>query len=145
MSRTITINGLPIANARQPLALHITAKDVKTAKIKRPDYCVVAQALKREQHALEVRVHLGRVYVRTTPNEWTRYITPGSLRNEIIAFDRGGTFATGVHTLGGFGPVKLAKSGKTQGTRPPKKKTKKAAKRGPYHMVTDVRTGPVYA
>jgi hypothetical protein len=80
------INGLPIKNAVQSLLIHITGPDIKSARPKRPDFCVVALAIKREMRAKEVRVHLGRVYVRTTGAHWTRYITPGSLRAEIISF-----------------------------------------------------------
>jgi hypothetical protein len=106
---------------------------------------VVAQAVKRELHAKEVRVHLGRVYVRTTSTHWTRYITPGSLRAEIISFDRGGRFALGVHTLGAV-PIGQ-RTGKTQGT---KKKpgaprfTGTGHKRRAYHAVRDVRTSPAF-
>jgi hypothetical protein len=138
------INGLPIRNATESLLLHITGPDVKSARIKRPDFCVVAQAVKRELHAKEVRVHIGRVYVRTTGTHWTRYITPGSLRAEIISFDRGGTFALGVHTLQKIGPVKTHHAGKTQGTRKAGKQTKTGKKRRAYHAVRDVRTSPAF-
>jgi len=141
------INGLPIKNAVESLLIHITGPDVKSARPKRPDFCVVALAIKREMRAREVRVHLGRVYVRTTGTHWTRYITPGSLRTEIISFDRGGRFALGVHTLGKFGPVKLKKAGKTQGTRKPlaaPRFTGTGHKRRAYHAVRDVRTSPAF-
>jgi len=139
------INGLPIRNATTSLLLHITGPDVKSARIKRPDFCVVALAIKREMRAKEVRVHLGRVYVRTTGAHWTRYITPGSLRAEIISFDRGGRFALGVHTLQAV-PVGQ-RTGKTQGAK--KKKgaprfTGTGHKRRAYHAVRDVRTSPAF-
>jgi hypothetical protein len=138
-----TIDGLPIRNAAESLLLHITGADIKNARPKRPDFCVVAMAIKREMRAREVRVHLGRVYVRTAAH-WTRYITPGSLRTEIISFDRGGRFALGVHTLGKFGPVKRAKAGKTQGTRKPGKYKPSGKKRRAYHAVRDVRLSPAF-
>lgn len=138
------INGLPIVNAAESLLLHITGADIKNARPKRPDFCVVALAVKREMHVKEVRVHLGRVYVKSSPHFWTRYITPGSLRTEIISFDRGGRFSIGVHTLGKFGPVKRAKAGKTQGTRNPAKPKPTGKKRRAYHAVRDVRTSPAF-
>ena len=139
------INGLPIKNAVQSLLIHITGPDIKSARPKRPDFCVVALAIKREMRAKEVRVHLGRVYVRTTASSWTRYVTPGSLRAEIISFDRGGRFALGVHTLGGIPPSQS--TGKTQGAK--KKKgaprfTGTGHKRRAYHAVKDVRTSPAF-
>lgn len=140
-----TIDGLPIRNAAKSLLLHITGPDIKSARPKRPDFCVVALAIKREMRAQEVRVHLGRVYVRTTGTHWTRYVTPGSLRAEIISFDRGGRFALGVHTLQAV-PVGQ-RTGKTQGT---KKKpgaprfTGTGQKRRAYHAVRDVRLSPAF-
>jgi len=143
MSREI--NGLPIVNATKKLILNITPKDIKTAKPKRPDCCVVAQACKRELHAQEARVHLGRVYLKLDNKKWLRFLTPGSLRSEIIAFDRGGDFSLGEHVLGRIGPVKA--SGKRQGTnkdrnlKAPQKRKKLA---GPRHVVTGVRDGAPY-
>ena len=141
------INGLPIKNAAQSLLIHITGPDIKSARPKRPDFCVVALAIKREMRAKEVRVHLGRVYVRTTGAHWTRYLTPGSLRAEIISFDRGGRFALGVHTLGAVTQINHKLAGKTQGAK--KKKgaprfTGTGHKRRAYHAVRDVRTSPAF-
>ena len=138
------IDGLPIRNATESLVLHITGPDVKSARIKRPDFCVVAQAVKRETRAKQVRVHLGRVYVRTTGTHWTRYITPGSLRTEIISFDRGGSFSLGVHTLGKIGPVKTHHAGKTQSRHKKGKQIPTGKKRRAYHSVKDVRTSPAF-
>jgi len=141
------INGLPILNANKCLTLHITGPDVKSAKKKRPDFCVVANAVRRETRAKEVRVHLGRVYVRTTPTEWIRYVTPRSLRTEIITFDRGGTFSLGVHTLGAVPITKRKKAGKRQGAEKEPgapRFTGTGHKRKKAHVVTDVRTSPAF-
>jgi hypothetical protein len=101
------INGLPIKNATKSMLLHITGPDVKSARPKRPDFCVVAQAVKREMRAKEVRVHLGRVYVRTTASSWTRYVTPGSAcAPRSSASTVAVRFALGVHTLGVIPPAK---------------------------------------
>jgi hypothetical protein len=45
-----------------------------------------------------VRVHIGRIFVET-PKEWVRYKTPHTLRDEIVAFDRGGEFLPGSHEV----------------------------------------------
>ena len=141
------IDGLPIKNATESLLIHITGPDVKSARPKRPDFCVVALAVKREMRAKEVRVHIGRVYVRTTGTHWTRYVTPGSLRAEIISFDRGGRFALGVHTLRAVTQMNHKLTGKTQGAK--KKKgaprfTGTGKKRRAHHAVRDVRTSPAF-
>jgi len=142
-----TINGLPITNATKAITLHITGPDVKSARVKRPDFCVVAQAVKREMRAKEVRVHLGRVYVRTTASSWTRYITPGSLRTEIISFDRVGVFPLGVHKRLAVPPCTLKKAGKTQGTKKAPRAprfTGTGTKRSAPHTVANVRTSPAF-
>jgi hypothetical protein len=88
------IDGLPVYDAKRPISITVTAKDVANAKRKSPGACVAALAAMRGLHAKEVRVHLGRVYVRHTQS-WLRYETKPRLRNEIIAYDRGGTFEPG--------------------------------------------------
>jgi len=132
-----SIENLPIYDAKKAILLSVTDNDCSRADRKEPDSCAVARACRRELHALDVRVHLGRVYVKTNKGSWTRYITPPALRSEIIAFDRGGTFAAGVFTLSAPQPTKQA-SGKRQGSN---KRTvaKSLTKRRPPHVVKDVR------
>lgn len=135
------IDGKPIINAKRGAKLTITAADIKNADVKVPDSCAVARACRRELHAKEVRVHLGRVYVRTNDGNWTRYITPDAMRSEIIAFDRGGAFAPGEYNLRAPGPTRL--TGKAQGSLKNKTRSKKLQKkRAKPHIVTDVRVGP---
>lgn len=138
----LEIDGLPIINAKKPLKLTVTKADCKNGDPKHPDTCAAARCLMRELHASEVRVHLSRVYVKTTPDKWTRYLTTKPLRTEIIAFDRGGAFAPGTYHLMGVKESLRSRNGK------PKKPIKKAGtrpqngNRNKRHVVTDVRTGP---
>ena len=134
------ISNMPVINAVKNFTLHITKEDVRGADTKKPNSCVVAKACKRSLHAKEVRVHLGRVYVNTNNKNWLRYLTPGSLRSEIIAFDRGGSFTLGKHTLGAIGPRKS--SGKRQGTNKDVPRDKHKKRQGVRHVVKNVRTGP---
>lgn len=138
------IDGLPIMDAKKPAILKITKNDIDKADRKEPADCAVARACRRDLHVKEVRVHLGRVFVRQNEGNWLRYMTPRSLRSEIIAFDRGGAFAPGEYTLPAPHPSKKA-AGKRQGsarnaTRP--RGAKSAKKRRAPHIVTDVRNGP---
>ncbi len=138
MSRVLRIDGLPIINARAPITLTVNDKDIEGGDIKKPDQCAFARCCRRAAHAKEVRVHLGRVYIRTNNTNWVRFITPPSLRTEIIAFDRGGEFAPGSYTLPA--PSKAKRTGKRQGSN---KSTPRAGKkRRKPHIVTNVRTGP---
>jgi hypothetical protein len=136
------IDGKPVLDAKKPIVLNITPNDIAKADRKEPADCAVARACRRELHAKEVRVHLGRVYVRQNEGNWLRFMTPRSLRSEIIAFDRGGSFEPGEHKLAAPQPSKRA-TGKRQGSVKPKGRPKsRGPKRRAPHVVTDVRGGP---
>lgn len=138
------IDGLPIIDAKRPLTLNITERDIKGADVQDPADCVVARACRRELLAKEVRVHLGRVYVRTNKGNWNRYITPKAMRTEIIAFDRGGKFEPQSFELKTPSEAKQA-SGTRQGTRSRYKNSRnnpnRKKRRSPI-VVRNVRTGP---
>ncbi len=94
------INGKKVVDATKKLKIHITQRDAKIGDNKNPSGCAAALAVKRDaSDCISARVHIGRVYVET-PTKWIRYQTPDSLRSEIIAFDRGGTFDPGDYLLG---------------------------------------------
>lgn len=136
-----TLDGLPVLNAKRGVKLHVIDNDIKRADRKVPEDCVVARTCRRQMHAKEVRVHLGRVYVRQNAGNWLRYMTPRSLRTEIISYDRGGRFEPGEYHLSA--PTPTARKAGHQGSawaRP--KKGRKGKKRRPMHVVTDVRIGP---
>lgn len=133
------IDGKIIVDAKRSVTLHISKADVAKSDRKRPESCAAANCIKRELHAKEVRVHLSRVYIRTNEGNWQRYVTPDNLRSEIIAFDRGGSFAPGEYKLIPFQPshrlAKKRKSGKSG-------KFPQRGNRQKPHVVKDVRTGP---
>lgn len=131
-NQIMTIDGMPVYNAKKPLYIHITKHDVKIGKKKSPAECAAAISAKREMKADEVRVHLGRTYVRKG-KEWQRYLTPGSLRSEIISFDRGGTFSPGDYKLGAMTPSHIDDVSRGKASKKPKKQ------RGPYHFFYGVR------
>lgn len=138
MSTLKDIEGLPVFDAKRAVKLHITKGDITKADVKEPAGCAVARACRRELSAFEARVHLSRVYIRTNEGNWLRYITPKNLRQEIIAFDRGGSFLPGEFILSAPQPSKVL--GKRSGGKKPGRKTGK--KRRSYVKVKDVRTGP---
>lgn len=130
------IDGKPIINAKKPIKIVINKNDISKADVKEPADCAVARACRRELHAKEVRVHLGRVYLRINDGNWTRYMTPKPLRAEIIAFDRGGVFEPGEYQLLAVEP---SKQKRTSEKSPRKKKGKPRSK---PHIITNVRMGP---
>ena len=137
MTKLSAIDGKPVIDGKRPLSFTVTGGDIKGADRKRPENCVIARACRRELKAEEVRVHLSRTYVRTNEGNWQRYITPKDLRSELIAYDRGGSFASGEYTLPAPQPSKQL--GKKRGG---KKFVRRGNKRKKPHVVTDIRTGP---
>lgn len=98
------INGLPVVDTDQKLPLQITKRDCSIGSLKEPSSCAAARAICRQPGIKEARVHISRVYVQIG-KRWIRYMTPDSLRSEIIAFDRGGKFQPGEYTLLPIQPV----------------------------------------
>lgn len=135
------IEGRPVVDAKSAYSLVITKADIKGAARKQPAKCAVVRAVCRQMHVYEARVHLGRVYLRggAKSRNWVRYLTPGALRQEIIAFDRGGTFEPGRFTLGA--PTPSSKLGKRTGGATKKPYVKSGKKRRPHHVIQNVRAG----
>ncbi len=93
------IDGMLVVEAKSPITLNITKRDIGKGAAKDPRSCAAAKAARRMFPAAdEVRVHLSRLYVRTG-KKWTRYKVADGLRTEIIAFDRGGSFEAGEYML----------------------------------------------
>lgn len=97
------IAGLKVVDARKPLTITINSVDVKKGANKDPAACAAARSLVRNGHCTEARVHLGRTYIKTKNERgsqvWVRYMTPESIRTEIVSFDRGAQFDEGEYTL----------------------------------------------
>ena len=136
-----SIDGLPVIDAKKPLTIHVNKKDIDNAEKKDPAYCAVALACRRELHAVEVRVHLSRTYIRTNKSNWVRYFTPPAMRNEIVIFDRGGRFLEGEFTLSPITPSKQKRG--QQGSKKNQNNKDSGKKRRAYRVLTDVRSGPV--
>lgn len=140
------IEGLPVVDATEPLLIHVRAIDIKGASKKKPGDCAIARACRRELRkgnvrVVEARVHLSRTYLlldgANGTRGWLRYMTPQAARDEIIAFDRGGSFAPGEITFKPPRPAeKLGASRKRHPDSPPR------PQRGPVHIVKDVRGRP---
>lgn len=93
------INGKRVVDATKPVTIKITPKDISSGDNKNPASCAAAKAAKHSiEDCISARVHIGRVYIEQD-KKWVRYNTPDSLKQEIIAFDRGGSFAPGNYTL----------------------------------------------
>ena len=87
--------GLDVFDANRPARLHITARDCLTGQ-RDPAGCAAAKAACRIPGVLEARIYRSRSYLlhrrRDGTKYWERFQTPGALRSEMIAIDRGGRF-----------------------------------------------------
>jgi hypothetical protein len=93
------IAGKKVVDAKRPVKIVITERDTKDGDNKNPSSCAAALAAKRDvPDCISARVHIGRVYIEHR-DKWVRYMTPESLRTEIVAFDRGGSFQPGDYVL----------------------------------------------
>ena len=136
------INGVQVKDADDRLMLTITKDDVRTGAKKNADSCAAASALCRQHQCEAARVHFSRAYIKKG-GKWIRFGVPRALRDEIIAFDRGGEFAPGEYILAPVQPtVRLdAPSRKRYDNRKNKKRGDSVGKKikRPYHVVTGVR------
>jgi hypothetical protein len=137
---TMKIGGLVVKDADEKVVVHITKDDVRKGSLKKSNSCAAAQALCREGHCDEARVHFSRAYLRKG-KKWTRYVVNKALRSEVLAFDRGGVFEPGEYILAPVQPtVRLDAPAKRprgidDGSQPKRgNRTKR-----PYHVVTGVR------
>lgn len=139
------IDGIPILDAKYSITLHITKSDCSNSDPKHPESCAAARSIRRVLKPIDCRVHLGRIYIRQNKGNWLRYNTPPALRNEIIAFDRGGVFSPGEYVIKPLPPSQLATLGKRQGGEPKFKQARNnpnRKKRKSPHIVKNVRNGP---
>jgi hypothetical protein len=135
------IAGTKVVDANKKINLRITKRDCSTGSLKDPSACAAAKALCRLSDVKECRVHIARVYIKTK-DKWVRYATPPSLRSEIIAFDRGGTFAPGDYPLAPVQPtVRLgAKPRKRYDYSKGPRHGKPQGKRSKPHVVKGIRS-----
>lgn len=128
------IDGIPVVNALESIKITITKRDIGEARRKKAAYCVAAKACKDKLACTDARVYLSRTYLRFN-GEWRRYMTPKTLRTELIAFDRGGAFQVGTFEFMPVAPSK--RSGKQQGSK--KRTPGEGVKHGKLRHLTGVR------
>lgn len=134
------IGGLEVKDADEAVTVQITKTDVRKGALKNSNSCAAAQALCRAGHCDEARVHFSRAYLRKG-KKWIRFSVPMALRNEILAFDRGGEFAAGDYRLVPVQPtVRLdAPSKRPYGGNDGSSPQRGNRPKRPYHVATGVR------
>lgn len=128
------IQGLPVVDSLKPVHIHITANDVKHGDCKDPHSCAAARACIRDLKLTDAKIHISRIYLRKG-DRWMRFITPQALRQEIISFDRGGTFVAGDYTLAPVSPA--ARLGVKHAPKRTRNKSPKS--KVPRHFLVGIR------
>ena len=139
--KTMKINGLPVVDATRKVILTITPQDIKIGSPGQEDSCAVAKACLRQFKCRAVRVHLARIYM-LVGKKWLRYVTPGSIRSEIIAFDRRSSFKPGDYTINPLEPSHRGHNSRHTDKAASYKKTQSGTKKSRYtpkHFVEGVR------
>jgi hypothetical protein len=137
------IQGTQVKDATKPIILTITKDDVRSGAKKNSNSCAAANALCRQEGCEAAKVHMARAYIKKGKT-WYRFAVPAPLRNEVLAFDRGGTFEPGEYILTPVQPsIRLGKPHSStpdlrtyaeRKGKPSKNKRKRA-----YHVVSGVR------
>lgn len=133
-------NGIEVVDADSPITVSVTKADCRAGAKKNASMCAAAHSLCRQKGIEAARFHLSRAYVKKA-GKWLRYSVSPGMRNEIIAFDRGGEFAPGEYILTPVQPsVRLdapakRKTGPRNGKFPQRGRRVKRA----YHKVSGVR------
>lgn len=126
------LEGKPVFNSSRPMEIYITKEDVSFAKSKEPDACAAAVACMRNPGVQQAKVHLSVTFLKIR-GKWLRYRTPIALRDEIVAFDRGGKFYPGDFKLLPVPPSMTRE--RPSGSRQPNSNAPKRV----THMVQGVR------
>jgi hypothetical protein len=134
------INGTQVKDATKKIVLTITPQDVKSGAKKNANSCAAANALCRQEGCEAAKVHMSRAYIKKGKT-WYRFAVPTALKNEVLAFDRGGAFEPGDYILAPVQPSVRIGAPRTHG---PKRKNhhstgKAPARKRPYHVVSGVR------
>ena len=128
-------------DAQKPLAIEVTARDIKLAKAQNSKECALSRAVKR---AMPVKA---AYFLRTTAwlefsDRMVRYRLPQSVQKEIVSFDRNKMMSVGEYVLSPVEPQTQRKPRVKARAKSSGKKIlargKSAAKR--VHKLVDVRT-----
>jgi hypothetical protein len=92
-----------LQEARKPVAVEVTAKDVSRGKIKKHRECAMANAVCREWGADHAVIGMTYSYV-IKGNTAVKFKTPDTVSREIVSFDRNKTFEPGAYHLGPVSP-----------------------------------------
>lgn len=103
MPKSLTIrhilaqDNLTLVDAKKDVVLHVKQCDMGIKKS--PERCVFANACRREFKGLKRAIFTRSVAYLQTNGKLVRYVLSSRVRQEIMAFDRGGKLAVGEYIL----------------------------------------------
>lgn len=121
-----------LQEAKRPVAVEVTAKDVSRGKLKKHRECAMANAVCREWGADHAVIGMTYSYV-IKGNTAVKFKTPATVTREIVSFDRSKKFEPGAYHLGPVSPGLTQDAAKKRVTAPKKATTKHNAKRRIFH------------
>ena len=135
MSNRSSFDSLPVIDATEPMVVEVETCDIESATPRDPGNCVAARAIRRQVHCGEAHVFRSRVYVLSiNGTHWLRYQAPAALRDEEIAFDRGGRFEPQIITFPVLKPS--SRTGQRQGSNAT---ARTGRRRQPRRVLTGLR------
>jgi hypothetical protein len=133
MKNNRALDGQPVRDATADTVITIQHRDINHGKPNSPGECPAARACCRGLHATEALIYRTKTYLRNGKG-WTRYVTPASLRTELVAFDRGGRMMPGDHII--RAPKGTERLGRHKPTGP---KSRSGKPRRKWHLTESVR------
>lgn len=92
-----------VTDATENSIIEVTARDAASKAVRDYGACVMAVACKRKLHLDGVIISRSTAYLIKN-GEATRYKLPDSVTREIVSFDRGAGFETGLYQLDSIRP-----------------------------------------
>lgn len=87
-----------VHDSNASIEIEVTAKDCSTGKMKEPDECAMARAIKRQLHATGAIVGPAYTYIIKGTKAF-RFKTSPAVKTELTSFDRHRDFAEGVYAV----------------------------------------------
>lgn len=108
-----TYHGKSVEDATEPLVFNVTNADIRRSKIRDPEKCAGACAIKR-MHPELVAVHMHRHFTFLEyKNKVVRHKTTHALRDQLLRFDvNRNKFEPGVYKIGAVPASAIASRGK---------------------------------
>jgi hypothetical protein len=126
-----------VQDAKEALAIEVTASDEHKSKRRNHEECAMAVACKRAYHADGVLIARSVAYL-VKGTLAVRFLIPETVSREITSFDRGGPFKPGWYQLS-RPPERSTLAYKKKHAQQPDGKTDPKKKRK-YHLTTGIRT-----